>query len=79
MAAEGGREEHARGTRRARATEGSSERGARLGRCEAAVLCGAGLKGAVAGSGAAGCPWRVAPRCREGEARRRKHRRERTK
>jgi hypothetical protein len=30
------------------ATEGSPERAARLGRREAAVLCGMGLKGAVA-------------------------------
>ncbi|MFY4816462.1 hypothetical protein ACOJIV_27875, partial [Haloarcula sp. AONF1] len=40
------------------------------------VLCGVGLKGAVAGGEAAGCPWRVAPRCREDEARRSKHRSE---
>ena len=37
------------------------------------MLCGAGLKRAVTGGFAAGCPWRVAPRCREGEARRSKH------
>ena len=32
------------------------------------VLCGTGLEGAVTGGEAAGCPWRVAPRCREAGA-----------
>jgi len=34
-----------------------------------------GLKGAVTGGEAAGCPWRYAPRCREDEDARRKDRR----
>ena len=52
----------------------------RLGRREVRLRCGrVGLKGAVAGGVAAGCQRREAPRCREDELRRRKHRRERVK